>query len=248
MARVATNTRGTSAQRAGRALHAALLERIEPGTPDSPLEDKQLAAVIADWSACNSFVDRNRCQENDRPCAAIQALCRGRCRTEYWIEHAELAAAVMAGLAARYRQDELLYWQVGRLHDLDYLAFPHDMGIEAEATHPVPLVRKLSKLNFTPRGCIALLEHAPYLGLGRHGDRLTQTLSLSLSVAEDAATLFATDRLDYFLHRMPETIAAILRALPLPSRMIELGRDRGRYRSIPRILRGNFTKLEAIAL
>lgn len=152
----------------------------------------------------------------------------------------------MKSLAVRYDQDDLLYWQVGRIHDLDYLACPHDASAGASELHPVSLVRDLAAFGFTPRGCLAVLEHAPYLGLGRHGDERTQRLSLSLSVAEDAATLFATDQYPEYRKMLPRPVVSILDALPPDRRRVDVAWDRGRYSSMPRLVRENFAQLDVL--
>lgn len=95
----------------------------------------------------------------------------------------------MSDMAARWGGDPSLYRRVGEIHDADYLMFPHDAPGAAES-HPVPLVRALQQKGVHPAICLAVLEHAPYIGLDR---RPSSRLSAALSAAEDLATLAALD-------------------------------------------------------
>jgi len=90
-------------------------------------------------------------------------------------------------MARRWGGDPDLYEQVGRLHDVDYLSFPHDAP-DGGSRHPVPLALAMREAGVHPLVCLALLEHAPYLGLC---DQPSSRLSATLSAAEDLTTAAA---------------------------------------------------------
>jgi hypothetical protein len=116
------------------------------------------------------------------------AASNGRGDPEYWADHGELTAALMAEIAWQTGADVDLYRRVGRLHDADYLAHPHDAPGPG-ARHPVPLVLAMDDAGVHPAICLAVLEHAPYAGFEAPSSRL----SAALSAAEDLATLAALD-------------------------------------------------------
>lgn len=157
-------------------LRAAALEQ-GPVKGDGGLDDRLARALEAKFGKL--------------PVAPRQGIAaeNGRSDTEYWRDHGRLTAELMQRLAEEYGGHAELYARVGRLHDVDYLAFPHDAG-ETGPRHPVPLVQALSSADVHPAICLAVLEHAPYVGLGAQP---SSRLSAALSAAEDLATLAALD-------------------------------------------------------
>lgn len=115
------------------------------------------------------------------------SVTTGRGTREYWLDHGELTGALMERIAGTWGGNPSLYNRVGRLHDVDYLAFPHDV-VESGARHPLPLARAAFEHGVHPAICLAVLEHAPYIGLDRTP---SSRLSAALSAAEDLATLAA---------------------------------------------------------
>src|SRR5688500_9414399 len=173
----------TVAQQHGRALHAKLVASLQTDRDGGgPLNAGQLAALVASWRQASPRLDRNSCQRTQRPCAQSPSACVGRCSWTYWEDHGRITAVLMKNAAALTGGDPHLYEQVGRLHDLDYLLHPHDTkhGAGTGARHPAPLVEALAQLDFSTFGQIAILEHAPYLGLDRCKVAACAALSLSL--------------------------------------------------------------------
>lgn len=113
----------------------------------------------------------------------------GRGDQAYWIDHGRCTGALMRRMARRWGGDPELYYRVGFVHDLDYLRFPHDAGKwvpQDENTHPVPLAFAMRELGVHPAVILAVLEHAPYLGLDAAP---SSRLSAALSAAEDLVTM-----------------------------------------------------------
>lgn len=121
-----------------------------------------------------------------RPGVAAQ---RGRDEPAYWADHGELTGSIMAEIAGLTGRNVDLYRRVGRIHDVDYLAYPHD-GRGRGDRHPVPLVKAMHAAGVHPAICRAVLEHAPYAGFD---EGPSSALSASLSAAEDLATLVALE-------------------------------------------------------
>lgn len=114
----------------------------------------------------------------------------GRGSVAYWRDHGALTAELMMRAARRWGGNVDLYGRVGRLHDVDYLSFPHDGGGTKGDRHPVPLVRAMRDRGVHPAICLAILEHAPYVGLD---EAPTSRLSATLSATEDLATIVALE-------------------------------------------------------
>lgn len=117
----------------------------------------------------------------------------GRGEWEYWRDHGLQTGALMRRMAKKWGGDPELYYRVGYVHDLDYLCFPHDVP-QAEAedrtAHPVPLAMAMQEMGVCAAVTLAVLEHAPYLGLS---NTPSSRLSATLSAAEDLTTLAALD-------------------------------------------------------
>ncbi len=115
----------------------------------------------------------------------------GRGDHDYWLDHGRSTGALMRRMAHRWGGNPELYYRVGFVHDLDYLRFPHDIHqtkAEPEGAHPVPLARAMHELGVHPAVTLAVLEHAPYIGVS---DAPSSRLSAALSAAEDLATIAA---------------------------------------------------------
>jgi hypothetical protein len=117
-------------------------------------------------------------------------VCEKRCSVTYWLDHGRLAGDLMAILAADTGEDVILYRQVGRIHDIDYVRYPHDRG-DPGICHPFPLVADLMVAGVDPRISLAVFEHAGYVG---GGCRFSSKLSAALSACEDLATLMSVDQ------------------------------------------------------
>lgn len=113
----------------------------------------------------------------------------GRGELAYWRDHGRITGDLMAAMTRRWGGNAALYRRVGELHDVDYLPFPHD-GKGDGPRHPVRLVRALFDAGVHPVVCLAVLEHAPYVGCDTAP---SSHLSAALSAAEDLATLAALD-------------------------------------------------------
>ena len=116
-------------------------------------------------------------------------VCEKRCSIVYWRDHGRLAGDLMARLADDVGDDAKLFRQVGRIHDLDYVQYPHDRG-DRDFCHPFPLVADLMTANVDPRISLAVFEHAGYVG---GGHKFSSKLSAALSACEDLATLMSVD-------------------------------------------------------
>ena len=115
-------------------------------------------------------------------------LCASTCAPGYWREHGEITQQLMRIVARHVGADEDLYGAVGLIHDVDYLKFPHDIPDIEGDVHPIPLVKALIEEGVHPAIGLAILEHAPYIGVN---DSPTSRLSAALSGCEDLATLLA---------------------------------------------------------
>ena len=138
------------------------------------LNDNLIAAVEIEFGVPNN--------------AIVHAL--GRSSIQYWQDHARVTGALMEKFARQIGEDENLYRIVGVIHDADYIKFPHDEAGASGARHPVPLCQFLWNNGVSASVCLAILEHAPYLGLN---DVPSSRLSAALSACEDLATLCSID-------------------------------------------------------
>lgn len=102
----------------------------------------------------------------------------------YWLAHGELAGELMALLARKLGRNEVLYRQVGRLHDADYYRHPH-YGNSEGLVHPAPLCQYLLERDAPAIVCLAILEHAGYTG---NGSRFSSVMSAAISTCDDLAT------------------------------------------------------------
>jgi hypothetical protein len=171
---------GRGSERRGRAQALAddlrnAAQSESPSSPEAGLTE-EVAQALSDRFARQRAAVR-----------AGAAAADGRGEREYWADHGRLTGELMAVIAHRSGAPPLLYDRVGRLHDLDYLAHPHDAPGPGER-HPVPLVKAMRVAGVHPTVCLAVLEHAPYVGLCDHP---SSRLSAALSCAEDLATLAA---------------------------------------------------------
>lgn len=157
------------------------------------IELRALAANTADVSdhagLTESVVDsvRMHFQKTQVSKRLGAAMHNGRGDQRYWDDHARLTMQLMTEICRRWGGNAALYGRVGLLHDVDYMAFPHDV-VGKGPRHPVPLVRELMICRVHPIVGLAILEHAPYVGFDR---RPSSRLSAALSAAEDLATLAA---------------------------------------------------------
>lgn len=150
---------------------------MDPPVADGGLSELVAQCLVARFSAAPM---------PDRPGVAAT---KGRGDGEYWSDHGELTGKLMAEIARRTNRHVDLYRRVGRVHDIDYLAHPHDAKGPGER-HPVPLVSAMRDAGVHPAICCAVLEHAPHAGFDRQP---SSRLSAALSAAEDLATLAAID-------------------------------------------------------
>ncbi len=151
----------------------------------------------------------------DRPGAAAR---KGRGDEDYWSDHGELTGKLMAQIALRARAHVDLYRRVGRVHDIDYLAHPHD-GKGPGERHPVPLVTAMRDSGIHPAICCAVLEHAPHAGFDQQP---SSRLSAALSAAEDLATLAAVDPVSDAVRGLSKQADELFRSA-LPRRRISGG-------------------------
>lgn len=98
--------------------------------------------------------------------------CAFRCDRSYWHRHGQAVGELMARVAQQLGTDRELYRATGALHDLDYLAFPHDVPgpttdwNQSQAfVHPLPLALSLEALNAPADMILAILAHAPHTGV-----------------------------------------------------------------------------------
>lgn len=111
--------------------------------------------------------------------------CLSRCSETYWSDHGRITKMLMEKFAIVANEDIELYGTTGLIHDIDYLRYPHDRN-HLIGRHPIPLVTRMMRDNANPNMCIAILEHAPYLGLAN-----SSKLSLALTGCEELATLLS---------------------------------------------------------
>lgn len=107
---------------------------------------------------------------------------------EYWLDHGRVASELMGCLAQLLGTNPVFYSQMGRLHDIDYLRFPHNAPDPQADVHPVPLARFLSEHDVPIEASVAIMEHAGYIG---KGSDFATTLSAALSACDDLATYLA---------------------------------------------------------
>jgi predicted hydrolase (HD superfamily) len=240
----------TPARTLGKKLHGELSRLLANGDCplDAPLDARMFQDALAYWEREPVFLDRNGCVAAKRDCPAVRAHCVGRCHLDYWIEHQEMAGEAMRSVAMRFDDADRaeLYFQIGRLHDIDYLRYPHDAARPSDARHPAPLVGYLASRSFSIPGCIAILEHAPYLSLGRHEHPLTRRLSFALSLCEDAVTLRASDIYEHERELLPDEVVRILESIKKPAFAVAVKRDKGRYGDLPQRIVENFRALSSL--
>jgi hypothetical protein len=138
------------------------------------------------------------------------AAADGRGAPDFWRDHGRCTGALMRRIARQWGGYPELYYRVGWVHDLDYLRFPHDdprLGEETDCVHPVPLARAMHDAGVDAVVTLAVLEHAPYLGLSNHP---SSRLSATLSAAEDLATLAALSPPSCSLNELSPDARALL--------------------------------------
>jgi predicted hydrolase (HD superfamily) len=157
--------------------YSSLKKEAYTDTPNIKIEDNLIENMI------NHFLpdDITFCKAED----CVIDECESRCKKDYWVDHGELTRKYMEHLAVKVNKDMKLYGQVGYVHDIDYLKYPHDNKSSIDI-HPFPLVKYLMNNNIHPYIGLAILEHAAYLGLYKSP---TSRLSAALSACEDLATL-----------------------------------------------------------
>jgi len=106
----------------------------------------------------------------------------------YWLDHGRVAGELMRCLAQYLSTNPIFYAQMGRLHDIDYVRFPHNAPDPQADVHPVPLARFLSERGVPVEASLAIMEHAGYVG---KGSDFATTLSAALSACDDLATYLA---------------------------------------------------------
>jgi len=160
------------------------LTKQAAGEPRVPVDFAIPEAVIDDIQ--NGFLASglSRC-ECGLPPGSDGCTCRGS--VAYWKDHGRLAADLMMNFAAREGLPAKLYGQLGLIHDADYLKHPHDKPSD-KLKHPLPLTLKLRSCGIPASVCLAILEHAGYIGQGKN---FSSRLSAALSACDDLATLMA---------------------------------------------------------
>ena len=106
---------------------------------------------------------------------------------DYWLKHGVLAGNLMANFAKRYDRNVILYQQVGILHDVDYLMYPHDSDFDAPV-HPAPICNFLLDNAVPAVVCLAIIEHAGYIS---GGNSFSSRMSAALSACDDLATFMS---------------------------------------------------------
>lgn len=163
-----------------------------------------LKSLQEKWLPTGAFVCRNQSQGCD------PSSCNNRCNAAYWLSHCDVVASLMRNLAEVLDDDPDLYQAAGKVHDLDYVKAPHDLGCEEiSKAHPVPLVKDLMAMGAPPLLSLAVLEHAPHLNLAP-----SSPLSEALIACDDAATLASTGYDLTNEARLPPEIINCLLATP----------------------------------
>lgn len=166
----------------------------------------------------------------ERPGAAAR---HGRGDEIYWSDHGETTGRLMAEIAGRAGGHVDLYRRVGRVHDIDYLAYPHDVAGPGER-HPLPLVRAMREAGIHPAVCCAVLEHAPHAGFD---ERPSSRLSAALSAAEDLATLASVKPASTAIGNLSIEAAELLRLAepecPIPGGSLRVEADVWRFINRP---------------
>jgi hypothetical protein len=142
---------------------------------------------MGDGGLDGSVTDKLQKMFQTTPGVVGAAARDGRGDSDYWADHGEVTGKLMALMTKRWGGNAELYERVGRIHDVDYLAYPHDAAGPGDR-HPVPLVRALDSAGVHPAVSLAVLEHAAYTGLDRAP---SSRLSACLSAAEELVTLAA---------------------------------------------------------
>lgn len=88
--------------------------------------------------------------------------------TLYWLKHGRVVAGLMPAWAVTRERPETLCVQLGRIHDVDYLARPHTARDGRDNVHPTPLAHFLLERGVPTIHCTAVMEHAGYIGAGAH--------------------------------------------------------------------------------
>lgn len=139
----------------------------------------------------NKFIKRVERQCRNGKNFTDVSSCGCRCNHRYWDEHGDITKSLMEEFANITKESVEIYGLAGKIHDLDYLMYPHDLKEGSciqnlSGCHPLPLVKFLIKLNVDPEISLAILEHAPHLKLEN-----TTRLSIALSACEELATLLS---------------------------------------------------------
>ena len=112
----------------------------------------------------------------------------GLSATSYWLEHGRVAGDLMRAFARGLGRNERFYYQMGRIHDVDFLKYPHSVASGEGQVHPMPLAMFLLDRGVPPLYCAAVMEHAGYIG---GGTEFSSKLSAALSACDDLATYAA---------------------------------------------------------
>lgn len=104
---------------------------------------------------------------------------------DYWLEHGRFTGDLMAEFARQHGGSVELYRQLGRIHDADYLRFPHKERNSPHPVHPMALALYLRSKGTPAIVQLAIMEHAGYIGAG---EKFACKLSAALSACDDLAT------------------------------------------------------------
>ncbi len=168
-----------------KSLQSELHDKIKNRTERKYAHSEILEVIL------NKFAKRVK-----RQCRNVNSIthansCGCRCNYIYWDEHGDMTKSLMEEFAKITNEPVEIYGLAGKIHDLDYLMYPHDLEIDSciqnlSGCHPLPLVKFLMHLDVAPEISLAILEHAPHLKL-----KNTTRLSIALSACEELATLLS---------------------------------------------------------
>ncbi|OBP13119.1 hypothetical protein A5320_19930 [Rheinheimera sp. SA_1] len=166
-------------------LQIELREKIQKKTEEKYARGEVLEVLL------KKFATRVKRQCRNGKNLLHESSCGCRCNDRYWNEHGDITKALMEEFAKITKESVEIYGLAGKIHDLDYLMYPHDLEIgrgnqKLSGCHPLPLVKFLISLNVDPEISLAILEHAPHLKLEN-----TTRLSIALSACEELATLIS---------------------------------------------------------
>lgn len=135
---------------------------------------------------------------------------------DYWLEHGRFTGDLMAEFARRHGGSANLYRQLGRIHDADYLRYPHKDRNSTRPVHPMALALYLRDNEVPAIVQLAIMEHAGYIGAG---ENFSGKLSAALSACDDLATYAsAVDaRHPHVGQELSPFARDLMKAVPLPA-------------------------------